>query len=82
MDHSNANAGDHAMNSGRHSAEGEALWPGSFHPGGVTVAFADGRVQFLNESIAGRVYYNIFTPQGMRLRDTSLDGGINGDNEF
>jgi len=82
VDLSNANAGDHAMNSGRHSAEGKAPWPNSFHPGGVTVAFADGRVQFLNGSIDGRVYYNIFTPQGMRLRDTPLDGGINGDNEF
>jgi len=62
--------------------EGESPWPNSFHPGGVTVGFADGHVQFLNETIDGRVYYNLMTPQGSRLTGLPLDGGILSDNAY
>jgi prepilin-type N-terminal cleavage/methylation domain-containing protein len=77
-----ANNGDHAINSGKFKAEGDSPWPNSFHPGGVCVSFADGRAQFLNEQIAGRVFYNLMTPQGLRLNGTVLDGGVLSDNEY
>jgi prepilin-type processing-associated H-X9-DG protein len=79
VDLSRANADDHAVNSGIRVPEGEAPWPNSFHPAGVNVAFADGRVQFLNQDIDGLVYYNLFTPQGTELRGTPLDGGVSSD---
>ncbi len=82
VDFSLANAADHAINSGRAMPEGESPWPNSFHPGGVSVGFADGRAQFLNESIDGTVFFNLMTPQGSRLVGTPLDGGLSGDNEF
>ncbi len=75
-----ANAGAHRINSGRTAPEGESPWASSFHKEGVNVAFADGRVQFLSESIDGRVYYNLFTPDGMKFVGTPLDGGaLSGD---
>ena len=77
-----ANQGEHAINSGKLMPEGESPWPNSFHPGGVCVGFADGRVQFLNESIDGRVYYNLMTPAGSRLTGSPLDAGIQGDDAF
>lgn len=77
-----ANFGAHAINSGKAMPEGESPWPNSFHPGGVSVGFADGRAQFLNESIDGRVFYNLMTPLGSRMSGTPLDGGFSGDNEF
>ncbi|MCA9064250.1 MAG: DUF1559 domain-containing protein [Planctomycetaceae bacterium] len=79
VDFARANSGDQRINSGKNTAEGDSPWLNSFHPGGAVVAFADGHVQFLNEDIDGRVYYNLFTPQGMRLIGTTLDGGIIGD---
>ncbi len=79
VDLNRANSGDQSINSGKAAPEGEAPWPSSFHPGGVNVAFADGRVQFLSEGIDGRVYYSLFTPQGSRLQGTALDGGVSGD---
>ena len=42
----------------------------------VNAAFADGRVQFLSESIDSKVYMNLFTPQGSRLQGLALDAGI------
>jgi len=77
-----ANQGEHAINSGIAMPEGESPWPNSFHTGGVCVGFADGRVQFLNQSIDGRVYYNLMTPQGSRLTGSSLDAGILSDNAY
>ncbi len=77
-----ANFGEHAINSGKGMPEGESPWPNSFHAGGVCVSFADGRAQFLSESIAGQVFYNLVTPDGTRLMNTPLDGGVTGDNEF
>jgi type II secretory pathway pseudopilin PulG len=82
VDFSLANSADHAINSGKAMPEGESPWANSFHPGGVSVGFADGRAQFLNESIDGNVYYNLMTPQGSRLAGTPLDGGLSGDNEL
>lgn len=75
VDLSRANSGEVAINSGRMKPEGTAPWPNSNHTGGVTAAFADGRVQFLSEAIDGTVYYNLFTPQGGKLAGTPLDGG-------
>ena len=54
-----------AINAGRFLAEGESPFLN-----GATVAFADGRVQVLSESVDGRVSYNLFTPQGTRLIGT------------
>ena len=79
VDFQKSNFGDHAINSGRIMPEGESPFLNSFHPGGADVAFADGRVQSLSESIDGRVYYNLFTPQGTRLIGTPLDAGVTGD---
>lgn len=76
VDFSKANSGTQAINSGLPVAEGDSPWPNSSHPGGVNVAFADGRVQFLSESIDGKVYVNLFTPQGSRLQGLALDAGI------
>jgi hypothetical protein len=77
-----ANFGEHAINSGKAMPEGDSPWPNSFHPGGVCVGFADGRARFLSESIDGRVFYNLVTPDGMSLKDTPLDGGLIGSNDY
>lgn len=71
-----ANSGEHAINSGRDMPEGESPWPNSLHPGGVCVGYADGRAEFLSDSIDGRVFYNMMTPDGMSLKDTPLDGAL------
>jgi len=67
VDTSRANLGDARINAALRQAEGEAPWPSSFHGGGVNAAFADGRVKFLSESIAGSVYYSLLTSAGTRL---------------
>ena len=51
-----ANSGEHAINSSKTVPEGESPWPNSFHPGGVSLGFANGRARFLNESIDGKVF--------------------------
>ena len=51
MDFGLANSGDHAINSGKSKLEGESPGPNSFHSWGVSVGYADGRAQFLNESL-------------------------------
>lgn len=56
-----------AINSGLNQAEGEAPWPSSYHAHGVNVAFCDGHVKFLSETVDGRVYACLITPQGSRL---------------
>ncbi len=71
-----ANAGDHRINAGRTAPEGDSPFASSFHNAGVNVAFADGRVQFLSENIDGRVYYNLFTPDGLTFVGTPLDAGV------
>lgn len=57
-----------AINSSFDQAEGEALWPSSHHVGGVHAAFADGHIQFLQETIDGAVYASLVSPQGTRIR--------------
>ena len=49
------------------AVEGRLPWPSSFHRGGVNVVFADGRVQFLSESVDGRVYAALLSPQGTAI---------------
>jgi len=53
-----------AINGDRDQAIGEAPWASSYHPGGVFVAFCDGRVQFMSEDIYGGVYAALMSPQG------------------
>ncbi len=74
VDLRNANSGEHAINFGLSMAEGDSPWPNSAHDDVVCVGFADGRVQFLHESVDGRVYYNQVTPDGMHLFGSPLDG--------
>ena len=44
----------------------DAARPSSHHPGGVNVAFADGSVRFLSDSIEYRAYQALLTPHGKR----------------
>lgn len=61
--------------------EGGSPFPASMHPGGVFVAFADGRVQFLSETIAGGVYAALASPKGADVKG-ALAQQIVGDTEF
>lgn len=70
IDYARSNAGAAAINSGLNSPEGSSPVPNSFHPGGVNMAFCDGRVQFLSEKIDGAVYAAQASPQGGRLNGT------------
>lgn len=45
--------------------------PASQHPGGVMVAFADGRVQFLNESVDNVVYKQLMTTHSKQSNNTN-----------
>jgi prepilin-type processing-associated H-X9-DG protein len=67
VDYSLSNAGDAQINSGRWRAEGRSAVPNSFHDGGVNMAYADGRVRFLSESVDGAIYAALASPQGMGL---------------
>ncbi len=57
-----------SINSPLDQAEGEAMWPSSYHPGGVHVVFADGRVTFLSEDIEGIVYASLVSPRGSLIQ--------------
>lgn len=76
VDFSLANFGDAAINAGRSADEGLSPYPSSWHPGGVNVALLDGSVRFLNESVDGRIYLGLFTPQGSQLSGVAIDTGI------
>ncbi len=76
VDYARANADQYRINSGVKLPEGGSTAPNSFHPGGVNVAFGDGRVVFLNESIDGGVYAALVSPQGLQLAETPLRQGI------
>ena len=65
-----------AINSSLNQAEGEAPWPSSYHDHGVNMAFCDGRVKFVSESLDGRVYANLITPQGTRLTGALAQGAV------
>jgi prepilin-type N-terminal cleavage/methylation domain-containing protein/prepilin-type processing-associated H-X9-DG protein len=56
------------INAALDQAEGEAPWPSSFHPGGVHVVYADGRVEFLDEGVEGVVYASIVSPRGSLIQ--------------
>jgi prepilin-type N-terminal cleavage/methylation domain-containing protein/prepilin-type processing-associated H-X9-DG protein len=43
----------------------------SYHPGGVNVAFMDGSVRFVKDSIAPKLWYSIATPNGRETIDMS-----------
>jgi prepilin-type processing-associated H-X9-DG protein len=51
--------------------------PNSTHPGVVTVAFCDGRVQTLNETMNFIVYTSLITPGGSRRGQAPV-----GDNSY
>ncbi len=70
VDYSLSNSGGNRINSGRTKPEGRSPIPNSFHDGGVHMAFADGHVRFLSESIDGAVYAALASPQGMLLEGT------------
>ena len=59
----------------------QVLQPGN-HPGGVNVAFADGRVQLLSEDIDGAVYAALFSPASIGLDSTPLRQVIPSSNQF
>lgn len=54
--------------------EGACPWPTSFHSGGLNAAFCDGSVRFLSESLDGRVYYSMVTPQGTLIKGPLAEG--------
>lgn len=54
--YSRCNAAESKINSGLWSEEGRSAVPNSSHAGGVNMAYADGHVSFLSESIDGTVY--------------------------
>ncbi|MEW4526699.1 DUF1559 domain-containing protein [Maioricimonas sp. JC845] len=73
VDYQRCNAGDFRINSGVTKAEGSSPVPNSFHEGGVYMAYADGHVTFLSESIDGAVYAAMASPQGLMLADSPLE---------
>lgn len=73
VDYSLCNAGKAKINSGLNSPEGSSPVPNSFHEGGVNMAFADGHVAFLSDSINGAVYATLSSPRGLRLKETPLE---------
>lgn len=72
VDYSAANRGAYRINGGLLSAEGTSPSPNSFHAGGVNMAYADGHVGFLSESIDGGVYAALASPLGLMLDGTPL----------
>lgn len=78
VDYDRSNQGEAAINSGLTKPEGSSAVPNSFHVGGVNMAFGDGRVQFVSESIDGSVYASIVSPQGGDLAGTPLEQGHGG----
>ena len=71
-----SNAGSNAINSGLMSPEGSSAVPNSFHPGGVHMAFCDGRVVFLSQNIDGAVYAALASPQGQQMLGTPFEQPI------
>lgn len=72
VDYSKCNSGENRINSGLWAAEGSSPIPNSFHVGGVNMAYADGHVTFLSESVDGAIYAALATPQGLLLNETPL----------
>lgn len=82
IDYSRSNMGTSGINSGLASPEGTSPVPNSFHDGGVNMAFADGRVKFLSQSINGAVYAALASPQGWRLQKSPLQQVIVSDADY
>ena len=82
VDYSRCKMGSSRINSGLASPEGTSPVPNSFHDGGVNMAFADGRVKFVSESINGAVYAALASPQGARLQMTPLQQIIVSDADY
>jgi len=76
------NAGASKINSGLQSAEGTSPVPNSFHDGGVNMAYADGHVTFLSETIDGAVYAALASMRGSRLQKSPLAQVIVSDLDF
>jgi prepilin-type N-terminal cleavage/methylation domain-containing protein/prepilin-type processing-associated H-X9-DG protein len=72
IDYSACNSGTSRINSGLWSAEGTSPVPNSFHPGGVNMAYADGHVSYLSESVDGAVYAALASPQGLLLDQSAI----------
>jgi prepilin-type N-terminal cleavage/methylation domain-containing protein/prepilin-type processing-associated H-X9-DG protein len=72
VNYNRCNAGSAKINSGLESAEGVSPVPNSFHDGGVNMAYADGRVSFLSESVDGAVYAALASMRGSRLQKSPL----------
>ncbi len=82
VDYSRCNAGHSRINSGLWAEEGDSAVPNSFHSGGVNMAYADGHVAFLSESIDGVVYAALSSPQGRLLDDSPLQQTIVSGSDF
>jgi prepilin-type processing-associated H-X9-DG protein len=82
VDYSRCNAGSSRINSGLMSAEGASPVPNSFHEGGVNMAYADGRVSFLSETVDGAVYAALASMRGLRLQKSPLAQVIVSDLDF
>jgi prepilin-type N-terminal cleavage/methylation domain-containing protein/prepilin-type processing-associated H-X9-DG protein len=72
IDYAQCNSGEDRINSGLWSPEGRSPVPNSFHAGGVNMAYVDGHVTFLAETIDGAVYAALASPQGLLLKGTPL----------
>lgn len=72
VDYKRANAGNSAINSGLASPEGTSPVPNSLHGGGVNMAYCDGHVSFMSQTIDGGVYAALVSPEGLRLNGTPL----------
>ena len=46
--------------------------PASYHPGGFMVAFCDGRVKFVSETIAYEVYMHLMTSNGRKYQPAGM----------
>lgn len=77
VDLQQANRDAGKLNSGLNLPEGMAPWGNSFHAGGVNAAFADGRVQFVSDTIDGRVLFQMYTPRDNHLNHTAFNSLAN-----
>lgn len=70
-----AAAGTPFINDTKAGPDGERPHLNSLHPGIVVVSFCDGSASTLNESISQKVYTQLMTPDGTRLRTLPAGGG-------
>lgn len=82
VDYARCNSGSAAINSGLWTGEGSSPVPNSFHEGGVLMGYADGHVKFLSESVDGKVYAALASPQGLDLDSTELQQAIPSGTEY